>query len=169
LEAVASATVFLEREDPTPLLRFYNIFHSALLPYKDRMIVSDFRRTINHFDEVIAEVNERFRRDFALYEGSSEQKQKLEDAIRQEHRTNMGDNPATLPLPTADKLRKKQPIIERLQAPENQSLLAEAQRLYAMLVAAERTIQPRQANVVSPNAVAAASRPAGQLAGGVDS
>ena len=68
LEAVASATVFLEQEDPRPLLRFYNLFHARLDDYVDRFVVSDFPVTVNDFGSVIAAVNEKFGRNFKTFQ-----------------------------------------------------------------------------------------------------
>lgn len=135
LSAVASATVFLGREDPAPLLHFYNIFHRTLLPYRDRIVVSDFSRTINDFGSVGAEVNRRFGRNFEIFCGGGPERRRVEEAIRREHRENMDANPATLPMPSAEKERRKQVVIERLEARETASQLAEAQRLYESLIA----------------------------------
>jgi hypothetical protein len=129
-KAASSATLFLEHDDPAPLLDFYNVFYSSLLPYKRQFVVSDFRRTIDDFASVIAEVNERFGRRFALYEGTSEQQDRVDAAIRREHQQHMDANPATLPLPSADKQRRKVPIIERIHAAENRSRLQFAHELY---------------------------------------
>jgi hypothetical protein len=134
--AVASATVFLEHDDPAPLLDFYNTFHSSLLPCKARMVISDFPRTIGDFASVIQEVNEKFGRQFALYHGTDAEEEQIRTKIKREHAANMDGNAATLPLPSADKERRKQPIIERIVAGENRSRLERAQELYNTLLSA---------------------------------
>ena len=132
--AVASATLYLEHDEPAPLLDFYNVFHSSLLAFRDRLVVSNFPRTIGDFADVIREVNERFGRSYSLYQGTEEEEAQIRETIRREHRVNMDGNPATLPLPSADKERRKQPIIARIESPENRPQLQKAQELYEAFV-----------------------------------
>ncbi|HMP06307.1 MAG TPA: hypothetical protein PJ982_08165 [Lacipirellulaceae bacterium] len=134
-EAVASATVFLEHDDPRPLLRFYNLFHSRLVGYVDRLVVSDFPVTVNDFGGVIAAVNARFGRSFAAFHGTPEELAEVDRLIRAEHAQNMGAAAATLPLPSAAKAKLKERVLTRLADPSCAPLLDEARRLYADLKA----------------------------------
>ena len=61
-------------DDPRPFLVFYNRFHAPLVELAPRLVVSDFPRTVGDFGSVIAEVNRRYRRQFAPFAGSEEQK-----------------------------------------------------------------------------------------------
>jgi hypothetical protein len=133
--AVSSATVFLQQNDPRPFLKFFNVFHAALVPYRERLIISDFERTTGDFGSVIAEVNKRFGKHYALYQGSHEERQRVDDAIRREHTENMGADAATLPLPDATKDLLKERIRQRLASSECTELLTEAHRLYDLFVA----------------------------------
>jgi hypothetical protein len=128
--AVSSATVYLEHDDPRPLLTFYNIFHEALLPYRDQLVVSNFPRTVNDFGSVIAEINERYGRSYALFQGTPEEAARVEALIREEHSANMEGIAATLPLPSEDKERLKSRVMERLSSPECAPLLDQARRYY---------------------------------------
>jgi hypothetical protein len=128
--AVSSATVFLEHDDPRPLLQFYNIFHEALVPYREQLVVSDFPRTTNDFGSVIAEINERYARSYALYRGTPEERERVEALIREEHSGNMQGNIATLPLPSEEKERRKTRILERLNSRECADLLDQARHYY---------------------------------------
>ncbi len=130
IAAVSSATVFLEQEDPRPLLKFYNIFHASLVPYRDRLVVSDFPRTVSDFGSVIAEINERYGRNYSLFRGTPDECKRVEEMIRAEHTDRMGANVATLPLPSAEKERRKTRIVERLRSPDCAPLLDEAIRHY---------------------------------------
>jgi hypothetical protein len=133
LEAVASATVYLQKDDPRPFVAFYNTFHAPLIDLAPRLVVSDFPRTIGNFGSVIAEVNRRYGRQFALFEGTDEQKQEVDRRIRDEHDRNMGAVATTLPLPSAEKAALKERILDRLHQPECAPLLAEARHLYDAL------------------------------------
>jgi hypothetical protein len=132
--AVSSATVFLEHDDPRPLLKFYNIFHEALVPYRERLVVSDFDRTVGDFGSVIAEINQRYGRSYALFHNTPAEIERVEALIREEHVGNMAGNLATLPLPSDHKERLKSQISERLASAECASLLDEARKYYELFV-----------------------------------
>lgn len=141
LEAVASATVFLEQDDPRALLRFYNLFHGRLGAYVDRLVVSDFPVTVSDFGRVIAAVNEKFGRSFKPFHSTPAELAEVDRLIRAEHEQNMGAVAATLPLPSDDKARLKERVLARLAEPAYAPLVAEAQRLYEGLKA--RSVAPR--------------------------
>lgn len=133
LEAIASATVYLEKDDPRGFLKFYNTFHAPLVSLAPRLVVSDFPRTVGDFGSVIAAVNQKFGRDFAPFSHMPENCARVEEMIHDEHTQNMGSNAATLPLPSAEKATLKGRVMDALTSPPCASLLAEAQRLYAAL------------------------------------
>lgn len=134
LHAVTSATVFLNKEDPRPFLKFYNTFHGALIDHAARLVISDFPRTVNDFGSVIDEVNRRCGKRFRRFDDTQEQRREVERRIRREHETNMGARSSTLPLPSDEKDALKARVLERLHAPQCAGLLGEAQALYAALV-----------------------------------
>jgi hypothetical protein len=130
VEAVASATVFLENEDPRPLLVFYNTFHKCLASYADRLVVADFPVTVGDFGAVIEAVNAKFGTSYLTFDSTPEQLAEVDRRIRDEHEQNMGAVATTLPLPSATKTHLKRQVLERLEHPECAELLAEARRLY---------------------------------------
>ena len=132
-EAVASATVFLESENPLPLLKFYLIFYRAVLPIKSHLVVSDFPTTINDFSQVIRAVNNRYHREFELFTASEEQMCIVQERIGEEHQ-KMGRSVSTLPLPSEEKARRKVRVKEHLARPSCAALLEEARQVYAQLV-----------------------------------
>ena len=136
--AVSSTTVFLEYDDPFPLLKFYNIFYSALVPYRDRLVISDFDRTTHEFGAVIAEINERYDRDYALYRGTPEEEKRVEELIRTGHNANPRATVARLPLPAEEKERLKDKVMERLLEPRCASLLGRSRDLYETFLRAQR-------------------------------
>ncbi|HYO26093.1 MAG TPA: hypothetical protein VEQ85_14215 [Lacipirellulaceae bacterium] len=133
VEAVASATVFLMREDPRPLLAFYNAFHERLLDYVDRLVVSDFPITVGDFGAVIEAVNAKYHTHYLPLEGTPEQRAEIDRRIREEHQQNMGAVATTLPLPSATKTHLKQRVLQRLERPECAALLDQARRHYEAL------------------------------------
>lgn len=136
LEAIASATIFLEHEDPLPFLRFYNIYHRSLVEYRDRIVISDFERTTTDFASVIAEVNERYGRRFNLYEKTPENEDRVKELIRQQHGEGGIGRVARLPLPSHEKDYLKERIKEKLQSPEFALLLEEANQYYRYFASA---------------------------------
>jgi hypothetical protein len=133
MDAVASATVFLDHDDPLPFLKFYNIYHSAVAPYRDRVVISDFDRTTSDFGGVITELNERYGRNFDPYLGSPEEEQRVKEMIRDEHSVNSRGQVQTLPLPSHEKDQLKEKVREKLRSPRCASLLEEAQHYYCYL------------------------------------
>ena len=130
IDAVASATIYLDQTDPRPLLRFFNIFHKSLLPMRDKIIISDFPTTVNDFGSVIERVNDRYHCDFTLYQGTPEEEKEITHRINQEHENRMGGRAFTLPLPSEKKSRLKQQILQIINSPMCSSLLDEARQLY---------------------------------------
>lgn len=131
--AVSSATVFLEKEDPRPFLRFYNTFHRPMLKLAEQLVISDFSTTTGDFGRVIAAVNAKFDRQFAPFEGTPAQRERVEAMIREEHESNMGASDAKLPLPSDEKTRRKESILAAIRSDACRGLLSEAQRLYEEL------------------------------------
>jgi hypothetical protein len=135
--AVSSATVFLQHDDPAPFLKFYNIFYGALLPYRDRVVISEFDRTTHDFKSVIAEINERFGRDFMLYQGTPDEEERVREMIAKD--TSLHDV-AMSPLPSPEREPLKEKIRQQLLAPRCASLLKQAQRYYDLFVTASRGV-----------------------------
>ena len=136
--AVCSATVYLEHDDPHPFLKFFNIYHRALVPYRDQIVISDFKQTTTNFGSVIAEINQRYGRDFDLYHGTPEDEQRIEEMIREEYRVGLDSRPARLPLPSHEKDLLKEEIKQKLFDPRCAALLDEARQLYQHFYSASR-------------------------------
>jgi hypothetical protein len=135
VEAVASATVYLHRDDPGTFLEFYRLFHEAVVDLADKVVVSDFPVTVEHFGAVIDALNARYQRQFLPFAGDAEQCAAVEQMIRNEHAENMGARQAQLPLPSEEKSRLKGRVIERMHDARYAGMLAEAQRLYEHFLA----------------------------------
>lgn len=148
-EAVASATVYFEMEDPKPVLQFYNIFHRAVLPYRDDLVVSDFTTTTTSFGRVIEALNGSYHRHFSVFTGTDQQNRRVDQCIREEH-TRIGGAVSTFPLPSDAKARRKTKVHGRLAGNDCESLLAEARTLYSQLK--EASIQPADAQKVASGA-----------------
>lgn len=132
VDAVASSAIYLRR-DPRPMLRLYTIFHQSLVPYADRLVVSDFDDTVGDFGAVIEQVNRRFGRSFDLYRGDDASRAEVERRIRKEHEANMGADAGRLPLPSEEKARQKQAVIDRIREPACAALVQEAESAYDRL------------------------------------
>ena len=135
IETVASATIYLEQQNPTPFLRGYVNFYEPLVPYIDKLVISDFPQSVGDFGVVIEEVNRRYGTRFGVYRGTPEEKAEVERRIRQEHESNMGGAGFTAPLPSAEKAAAKKLIAARITSSHNARLLAKAQRLYDLFAA----------------------------------
>lgn len=128
--AVSSSTVFFELDDPLPFLKLYNIYHEALIPYRDQLVVSDFKHTIADFGSVIAELNRVYGRQFSLYDGTQEEEQKVDKMIREEHRVGLHGRPTALPLPSLEKTPLTDKVKQRIREPRCAADLERAMELY---------------------------------------
>ena len=135
IEAVASATIYLHRQDPGSFLKFYQLFHRAVVGLADRVVVSDFPTTVGDFGAVIEALNARYHRQCLPFAGDDDQRAAVERMIREEHAENMGAIQSQLPLPSEEKSRLKRQVIERMHEPRYAQLLADAQGLYRQLAA----------------------------------
>jgi len=133
-EAVLSSTIYMGWEDPAPLLRFYNIFHSAVLSYKEEVVVSEFGITTSAFGATVNQVNAKYGTRFISYEGDDKQAEAVNALIAREHSENMGGNPRRLPLPSPDKELLKARIRDQLNGPRCAPLVSVAEDLYAKLI-----------------------------------
>jgi hypothetical protein len=130
VEAVASATVYLHKEDPGPFLKFYRLFHEVLTDLAPHIVVSDFPVTVGHFGAVIDALNARYGTHFLPFVGDAQQCAAVERMIREEHAENMGAGQAQLPLPSEAKSQLKRRVIERMHDSRYRPMLEKAQRLY---------------------------------------
>ncbi|MEM7600294.1 MAG: hypothetical protein AAF357_02640 [Verrucomicrobiota bacterium] len=95
-EPIAAVTSLIRRWShigPEAGLRSYAGFYSSLIPYRQKMVISEFSQTIGGFGEVVEETNERYGTDFeipdsagkvALAEppdGSKEEKKRVSNLI----------------------------------------------------------------------------------------
>lgn len=135
VDAVASSAIYLKR-DPRSILDLYNTFHRSLIPFLPKLVVSDFETTVNDFGSVIERVNQRFNRQFEIYSGSDESRLEVERRIREEHENRMGAEAERLPLPSQEKAKQKQAVLDRIGEARCAAPLREAQRLYEELRAA---------------------------------
>ncbi|MEM6978063.1 MAG: hypothetical protein AAF539_00265 [Planctomycetota bacterium] len=133
MPAIASATVFLERNDPAVLIDFYNLFHQAVLPIAGRVVVADFPTTVNNMGRVIECLNSKFGTTFTEYCHSSTADADVRKAIEAEHQQHMAGKEATLPLPSKKKSQAKSEIMDRLRADSNSRKLRLAASLYEEL------------------------------------
>lgn len=132
VECISSAMIYINQPDPTPFLKSYIHFHEPLIPYIDRLVVSDFPQTVGDFGSVIAEVNRKFGRTFDLYHDTPEQRAEVERQIREEHESHMKSVSVRIPLPTKEKEAGKKLSAAVVREPRYAKLLGEAERLYEL-------------------------------------
>lgn len=131
--AIASAAVFLGSDNPRPFIRFYNIFHRAVMQYVDAIVVSRFDQTVGDFGAVVHRVNQRFGTTFNCVSATECDVRRVQEVIVDEHRINMKGDPTKFPLPSVRKQQLKEDIVARLNERHCRDAMSRAKELYATL------------------------------------
>jgi len=108
-------------------LRTYIHFYRKLLPEAGRVVISPFERTTLHFDDVIAETNQRFNTDFAIFDNTEANRK----AIRKPEKFS---TPAW-----KQRQENKKRKAEAFASKKCQRLLAEAEALHEAWLARARS------------------------------
>ena len=132
LPCLASYLVTAPHGRPAGVLKEYIRYHRALLPYLDSIVVGDFERVTDHYSELIDEINDKFGTDFAPFDQTPENVERVFKAIGAYHaEAHPGkDVERVVPRPSLDRAEENRLYLEALQAPELAGLLAEAEEIY---------------------------------------
>lgn len=107
-------------------IRSYLNFYRRTWPLRDAVVVADFAQVVHSFCLLIDRLNRAYGRSFACREISDEVRDKLFDDLRDHHhRSRQRDR--LVPVPTADKERRKAEIASTVQ---RHPAFAEAERIY---------------------------------------
>jgi hypothetical protein len=130
-EPLGACTSLIQRQHvrPATALTAYADFHAGLLPYLDRVVVSDFPTTTGMFGVVIDAVNERFGTGFSRYETTPENEAWCREFVLDADRVDQGRNKShTVALPDPTRIAARDEVAETLRALP--ALLGPAEELY---------------------------------------
>lgn len=100
------------------LLKRYAQFYEMLIPYRNQMVISEFRRTTSDYPSVIRELNERFKMNLSVVESHSD----LEKLVMPQSKAHLG------PSDDRDAIKQETRIYFDQQA--DPKLLERAKRAY---------------------------------------
>ena len=131
VDAIRSLKVAFPWANDNRMIRRYIAFYRAVERVKDRVVVSEFKRTTADFGSIIAAVNAKFGTDFGLFETSDEAVEGVFSSIDTINRSREGaQDLIARPADHKDKAK------ETTTLDFDPALLAEAERLYAVLTTA---------------------------------
>lgn len=95
-------------------LAHYIAFYKKLIPYKNRLIISDFDQTVNHPDRLIEKINNRFNLTLTKPDLSENRKKDYLKRLKQIDNQNGNTNLSSL-APNEEKEKLKTEIKEKIQ------------------------------------------------------
>jgi hypothetical protein len=115
-------------------LRAYRRFYAPLLPHRDRFVVARFEDVTSDFGAVIRRVNQRFATDFAEFDHTEENVQRLFRAMESYVTAHRGPEEAErfLARPSAAREQMKESMRASYRSPRLARSRQKAERLYGI-------------------------------------
>jgi hypothetical protein len=130
LDAVTSLLVFTPRIPVSSALRAYHSFYTTVFPYRAGFVAATFEEAIEHLDQVVERLNQRFSTDFVVPKLSTEDRDSIFQAIDGTNSRAYGNLAERTGRPSSDRDLAKRAARSRIQHPRYQALLGAADRVY---------------------------------------
>jgi hypothetical protein len=111
-------------------VRAYINFYSSISRYRGHFIVSSFEETISDFGNAIERINKHFGTHFQRFEHTEKNLCKVFARIDERNKTLWGGSQLKIPKPTEQKEKLKKELRKKLERPDIESLLDQADALY---------------------------------------
>ena len=109
-------------------------FHKPLIKYKKNMVISNFEKTINNFDEVIIELNNKYNTDFKIPNLKKENYKDYNEHLKNLQIERFGEVKLNrISVPNETRLRKKKYIIDEMNK-EEKDYLQHANNIFDIFV-----------------------------------
>ncbi len=102
-DAVTSFLIFQRSREVDYYLNLYRKFYETLLPVVDRVLVIDFRLVVGDVNQMIAGINTRFHRDYALIEPLDDRKADILSRLEKYNRQFFGGKVHRSVLPSGER------------------------------------------------------------------
>jgi hypothetical protein len=122
-DSVASFVARWSEVSESQALELYISFYKSISKYKASYVIGDFEEITQNFSKIIQRINSRFGTNFVLFSDSQEDRAKVLEKILKDRSSFSSPN---------DILKKN--ILRRLSMKKNQTLLAEAEKVYQEFV-----------------------------------
>jgi hypothetical protein len=130
--ALASHLVYDPQFTPAQVTREYCSYHWQLVPYVERVLICEFSEVTTDMASVIDRINHRYSMTIPAFDESPANIERIQSKIVRHHELVHQDvGPLQgAPIPFAGRRESSERMREALLAPENQTELAQAIKLY---------------------------------------
>ncbi len=123
-DAVSSLVIKYPQISPKDALKAYIEFYKDILPFKNQFVIAPYEKAIHQLDQVIKQINQKFKTEFIPFEHSTEKLTEVKKTILEiDQKVNKNrENKRTEPSPIKEKLKKElsfAPYREELQEAES--------------------------------------------------
>ncbi len=121
LDAISSLLIRAPYLSPRQAIKSYFMFYEKLNLYKGQFVIAPFEQVIDHYSEIIEQVNNKFNTSFELYAGSDEEREECFRIIEQmdtadRSSAHVSDLHVARPTAARDQLKRKvSQILEQSQ------------------------------------------------------
>lgn len=132
-DCISSLLVRQPKYTPDALFKGYVFLYGGLLSLNS-YVVADFENTLNDYASIIKIVNEKFGKDFNLYQKTEENEQKLKQIIHtQDELIGAEDSQQRVAYPDAERKQVSLKIKEELLSSKYKNLLDECNEIYTAI------------------------------------
>jgi hypothetical protein len=135
IETVVSQLQREPRVTPRQALTNWSLFHERVLPYRDDFVIGDFHDVTTDYGRVIKAVNHRFETEFAPFEHTEANVEKVFGLIDEQNRARFGRIAEDkVPRPSAEREAKRDQVRREVESPRTSALRKRAYEAYAALI-----------------------------------
>jgi len=135
LDCISSLLIRQPKYDPTTLFKSYYQFYDSLKGM-DSYVVGSFDDVLNHYDEVIKKVNQKFKKQFNLYYKTPENEEKVKQIVQtQDELINAKDYEQRVAYPSAARKQAASNIKKLLSHKQYCSQLNDCNEMYNLITA----------------------------------
>lgn len=127
-DAVLSCITIFPQYSIYRALAYYISFYSAICDYSDSYIIGEFEEVTKNFGEIIKRINAKFNTNFAVWENTPANKQKVYDIMGGRINTSFPSKILKIENNAEEERRKK--LIEEIQSNKYSAMLEEANQIY---------------------------------------
>ncbi len=106
----------------------YISFYSAIYDYQDSYIIGEFEEVTENYDQIIKRINAKFNTNFAVWENTLANKQKVYDIMGGQLNTSFPSKFLKIKNNAEEERRRK--LIEEIQSNKYAAMLEEANQIY---------------------------------------
>jgi hypothetical protein len=135
LDCISSLLIRQPKYDPATLFKSYYQFYDTLKNL-DSYVVGSFDMVLNHYDEIIKKVNQKFNTQFDLYYKTAENEEKVKKIVQtQDELTNVSDYEQRVAYPSAARKQAASNVKKLLSHKQYSNQLNDCNDMYNLITA----------------------------------